>query len=266
MAERLTKVERREIAREKARKLQAEQEKREKRNRMLMIGGAVLLVLLVALAVWAIVANASKSHLDGVDAPAGADEKGGISIGSSLAAGTVNEGAPVVDVYLDFTCHYCAIFEEINAEDLSAMAEEGLITLKMHPLTLLSTDADGFTVQAANAAATVAEYSPEHFLSFNNALFTAFYEVYNRYIETQDTADYVLPSLAEIGEIASGVGVPQDVVDRFADATYNEWLTASTLQFRADGFSGTPTVIVDGTQLTGEWQEAGAIRAMITGE
>ena len=265
MAERLTKVERREIAREKARILQLEQEKRDKRNRMFMIGGAVFLVLLVALAVWAIVANANKSHLDGVDAPAGADLQGGITVGSSLEAGTANEGAPVVKVYSDYTCSYCAMFDEINAEDLGAMAKDGLITLSLHPVAILdqSGDFSGYTSLAANAAATVAQYAPASFLAFNSALFEEYRTASEEY---KTSGTMVLPDLAGIQQIALDLGVSSDVTARFADGEVIDWVEATTRQFYADGFKGTPAVFVDGEQLTNEWQDAGAIRAMITGE
>lgn len=268
MAEKLTKAERREIAREKARKLQAEQAKREKRNRILMISGIIALVLLVALAVWAITQNAGKSHLEGVEGPQNSTLQGGITMGSSLEAGTINEGAPVVNVYSDFTCSYCAIFEQTNAEDLEAMAEEGLITLSLHPIAILDSSGDfsGYTSLAANAAATVAQYAPEYFLPLNAALFAEFSEILAAYQESGDAADYVMPTLSGIEAIALEVGVPQDVVDRFAANEFIEWVEATTRQFYADGYSGTPTVIVDGEQLAGEWQTAGAIRSMITGE
>lgn len=261
MAEKLTKAERREIAREKARVLQAEQAKREKRNRLLMIGGIAGLVLLVALAVWAIIANGSKSELDGIDGPANADNRGGIPVGSSLEAGTVNEGAPVVSVYADFTCHFCASFEEINGEDLADMARDGLITLKLHPVALLGSG--GYNLYAANALATVAEYSPEHTLALNQLLFEEFYTVYQAFQESQDPADYVLPTNEEVGQYALSLGVPQDVVDRFPEGEYLEWVAASTRQFSLDGNRGTPTIIVDGEKLVNQWQEPGAIRAMI---
>ena len=265
MAEKLTKAERREIAREKARVLQAEQEKREKRNRTLMIGGIVALLALVGIAIWAIVSSGGKSYLDGIDGPANADNRGGISIGSSLEAGTVNEGAPVLNVYADFTCHWCATFEDLNAADLEDMTAEGLITLSLHPVSLL-TAPDDYNVYAANALATVAEYSPEHVLQMNSVLFAAYYEVYTAYQESGDANDYVLPTRDEVGAMALELGVPQDVVDRFADGEFTEWVQLSTQQFLADGNSGTPTIILDGEKLGNEIYEEGGIRALVEDE
>ena len=265
MAENLSKNERREAAREQARQLREAQAKREKRNKMLIIGGLVAFLVLVVVAVALIVSQGNKSALEGVESPAGADTKGGISLGADLTAGSTNEGAPVVDVYLDYTCHYCAQFEEINAEDLAAMASEGLITLKLHPVAILDSTGDysGYTSLAANAAATVAQYAPDKFLDMNNGLFAN----YTAIIEADDAGDTdtvtALYSLDGIEQVAATAGVPDDVIAKFADGEFLEWVENTTRQFAKDGYTGTPTVIVDGTQLDGEWQESGYIRSLI---
>lgn len=268
MAEKLTKAERRELAREKARKLQEERERREKRNRMLIIGGVVVFVVLVGLAVWAIVSQSNRSLLSDVHRPADSSVhtlQGGISVGSSLEAGTANEGAVDVNIYLDYTCSYCNQLEEVNAEDLEAMASEGLITLSMHPVAILDSSGDfsGYTSLAANAAATVAQYAPDKFLDANAALFGIYS---NAVAEAQATAsqNLALPGVEGIQDVLREAGVPDDAVERVAEGEFAEWVAATTQQFYRDGYRGTPVVLVDGEQLTNEWQQPGALREMVT--
>lgn len=260
MAEKLTKAERREIAREKARKLREEQERREKRNKLLMIGGVILLVALVGLAIVAIFINANRSHLDGVHAPAGADLQGGISVGQDLSAGSETEGAIVVNVYADATCVFCAEFEETNGADIEELLADGVITLKQHPIAILDNSYNGI---AANALATTAEYAPEHFLALNTVIFE---EYRNIMAEYEETGNYGLPTLSGVEEMALEAGVPQDVVDRFAEGEFDEWVEASGRQFYRDGYEGTPVVVVDGERLGNEWRQPGALREMITGD
>lgn len=268
MAGNLSKNDRREAAREQARQLREAQAKREKRNKILIVSALAGFLVLVAIAVVLIVNQGNKSALEGVESPAGADAQGGISVGADLTAGSVNDDAPVVDVYLDYTCHYCSQFEEINEEDLQAMATEGLITLKLHPVAILDSTGDysGYTSLAANAAATVAQYAPDKFLEMNNALFAN----YNAIVAADDEDDQdtvaALYSLDGIEQVAAEVGVPDDVIAKFADGEFIDWVESTTRQFAKDGYTGTPTVIVDGTQLEGEWQEEGYIRTLITAD
>src|SRR5659263_596133 len=171
---RLTKQERRETAREEARKLREAQERRAKRNRTLLIVGLAVGLIAVAALVWGIVAAGNKSALDGVTRPQGSDLTGGIPVGMTLEAGTDNSSvdARVVNVYLDYTCSYCAQFEEINAADLKTLAKDGTATVVIHPVSILdrSGDYSGFSGLAANAAATVADRAPAQFLDISPPL------------------------------------------------------------------------------------------------
>lgn len=256
---RLTKQERREAAREEARKLREAQERREKRNRVLLISGLAVALVAVAALVWAIVSSSGRSALEGVARPAGSDLSGGIPIGASLEAGTTNEGAPTVNVYLDYTCSYCSQFEQINAADLRTLAQDGTATVVFHPVSILdrSDDYTGYSGQAANAAATVADRAPALFLDFSDRLFALYDAAVQAAVDSGATA-VTEPTVADIQAAAVEVGVPQDVADAIADREFGDWVAATTRQFGRDGFQGTPTILVNGEDFSG-WPEQGAL-------
>jgi len=265
---RLTKQQRREAAREEARRLREAQERREKRNRMLLIAGLVVAVVVVVALVWAIVSSGNRSALDGVARPAGSDLRGGIPVGASLEAGTPNEdvdGAREVRVYLDYTCSFCSQFEQVNAADLRTLAQEGAATIWFHPVSILdrSGDYSGYSGQAANAAATVADRAPAQFLAFSERLFALYDAAVQSAVDSGASA-VTEPTLAEIQAAASELGVPQEVVDSFADRDFSDWVAATTRQFGRDGFEGTPTILVAGEEFTG-WPEAGALLDEVQG-
>lgn len=247
-------ADRREAAREQARLLREEQAKREKRNRMLIILGAVALLVLVAAAIWAIVSQGNKSAIEQLDAaeiPANTQvADGGISVGSTLAAGSVNDGAPVVDVYLDYLCTYCLQFEDQYSEYLDEAARSGEATVVYHPVALLQ--ADGLSGSGTNAVATVADAAPEHFLAAHAALIAEGRKVL-------DSQGAYMPTPDEITAALQAAGVPADVATRAGEGPFGAWVDATSTQFGRDGFRGTPTIIVDGTEVQ-NWPEPNAVQ------
>lgn len=248
-----TKAQRRDAAREQARQLRESQARREKRNRTLIIAGVVTLIVVVAVVLYVIISQGNRSVIASVaDVPENTSvEDGGISLGSELVAGTSNDNAPVLDVYLDFTCPHCATFEEINAEDIDALVAAGEATVVYHPVAILDRSGDftGFSGRAVQAAGVVADRAPEAYNAFQSALFDLF-------AETTDAE----PTDEQIAAAAAEAGVPQEVADTLAsgERPFAEWVEATTQEFSRDGFRGTPTVLIEGEDFQG-WNEPGAL-------
>lgn len=243
-----TKQERREAARQQALKIREAQKRRERRNRFLLIGGVVVFVALVAVAVFAIVSAAYRSPGDVDPRPAGSSQDGAVIVGAG-GVGSESAGAPEVQVYLDFSCPYCAMFEQVNAEALEELTASGAATVKYYPISILDTTSDnsGFSTRAANATAAVADLSPEHFLDFVNGLFTA-----------QGPSGGGNLSDEQIAEVGASVGVPEEVTATFAAGEYTDWIRTVTRQAARDGNNRTPTIYIDGEAFTG-WQTEGAL-------
>lgn len=241
----VSKQERRDAAREQARKLREAQKRREKRNRLLIIAGVVVFLAIVAAALISIIGSANRSPLEGLDAePAGVTENGAIQVGAD-GVGSTSEGAPVIDIYLDYLCTHCWSFETTNGAALDELAANGEATVNYYPITYIT--ASDFNLRASNAVAEVATQSPEHFTAFNTELFAA-----------QGDGGATPLSDDQIADVAREVGVPDDVIESFADGRYNSWVAGVTEQARRDDVRGTPTVLIDGEEFTG-WQQEGAL-------
>lgn len=279
-----SKNERRQQARANAQALREKQQRTARRNRT--IGISALVVALVALGgvVFMVFhqANATKANaesyadaafpqsspapsLSAVKAPKTADAKGGIAV-SKDGVGTRGTGT-TVDVYFDFMCPYCGQFDQTNAADLDALVSAGTVTVIYHPIAFLDPSSNGtfYSTRAANAAAVVADQSPEHF----TALVTALYAK-----GTQPTEGTNGLTDAQIAQLAEGVGVPATVTAQFTHTessngvvtrTFSPWLAAVTplLPTDAKGQATTPAILINGQRWSGNFTLAGALKSAI---
>lgn len=260
-----SKADRRDAARAQALKLQQEQIRREKRTRNVIIASVLAGVLVVVGIGYFIMKSAGPSVSSGItEFPAGlavpsvSDDAGGISFGPTGEAGTTSgDDAVVVDVYLDYMCPICGVFEEINGPDLDELRANGDITLVVHPVSILDAQSQGssFSTRAAQAFAYIAENAPDKALAFNEAMFAQ-----------QPGEGTSGLSNDQIAEIATSVGVPEDVAAKIADGTYNKFVDALTeIAFNNEkllnenGNFGTPTILINGERITSNWTTPGAL-------
>lgn len=274
-----SKAQRRDEAREKALQLRAEQQKREKRNRIIAISGLVAALVVLAVVVTLILrqgnATAGSVSYTGdevtvadVTAPSTAQADGGIPVGAEGVAGEeAGDDAVVLSVYLDYMCPFCGQFDTSNEAELAALRESGDLTVVYHPVSILDRYSSGteYSTRAAIAAAVVADQAPEQFLAFNNALFA-----------NQPEENSTGLSDDEIAEIALDVDVPQAVVDQFvAPDGDNDWRTfapyvagltadANTTLTADGGQFSTPALMIDGERWPGDWQQAGTLTEAVT--
>lgn len=258
----------RDAARNLAATMRAEQAAREKRVKIITISAfGVAVAALVAAIIWAVIASrpAELPEPAPLATPSVAAESGGIPIGKDGVAGTSNEGAPVVDVYLDYMCPWCGVFEETNSALLTELREAGDITLVVHPVTILDRLSSGtaFSTRSAAAAVYVAEKAPQHFDAFNTAMFAKQPEENSKGLTDREIAD-----------IAKSVGVPAAVVDGIANldsykqfarwvGSQTEKASADTKLHTQDGLFSTPTIVVGGTKFEGDWRNEQQFRAAI---
>jgi len=211
-------------------KAQAAAQARERRTTVTIITVS-LLVIAVFVGVVYFIANSSKAPaIADVHRPATADDTGGLLIGAA------NEGATRVDVYFDFLCPYCAVFEHGNGEMLLAKSEAGDVALYYHPLGFLDGYSNGtkYSTRTANAAAVVADRAPQALPGFVVALFA-----------NQPAEGGAGLTDAQIADIAVGAGVPSDVAATFGDGEFTDWVAAATQQASIDGISSTPSLMID---------------------
>ncbi|WP_166850630.1 thioredoxin domain-containing protein [Isoptericola sp. BMS4] len=257
----MTKAQRREAARAEALALREKEQQRDKRNRIITL--SVLAAALVALAVvvWFILREGEKKTVDEVplsevSMPATAQDDGGIPVGADRVAGSTNEGAPVVDVYLDYMCPVCGQFEQINAADIDTMIDDGDATVVYHPVTILDRLSQGteYSTRSAAASAYVADQAPEAFAEYNALLFA------NQPAENSEgLTDEQLASYAE--EAGADSSIADAIADGTARTTFGQYVYSATKEISdsVDRF-GTPYVLVDGEVIGIQtWSEPGAL-------
>jgi len=271
-----SKAQRRDDARAKALQMRQEQKRKERRNRMLAIGGLVLaVVVLIGVVVTVLVnnkstkdaygkvafggtdTNATAPSLDSVTKPTVADANGGIPV-SAAGVGKAGANDTTLTVYFDLQCPACQQFDSVNSADLDTLSKEPGVTVVFQPLNFLDRSSLGtfYSTRAANALMIVADQDPTHFMP----LITAFYK-------DQPAENTKGLTDAKIADIAKGVGVPDSVTAHFTDTvsgTYQSgsatkngtWRTfapflAAATQHANDTLGGiaTPSVFIDGKQV-----------------
>lgn len=233
----------------------ARQGSRRTRSLTIAVVGAVV-VALVAVTVVVLVQNSSRTYIDALDSvPEHSEADGGISVGAEGVAGQVDPDLPVLDLYLDFMSEDSVQFFTANATDLTALREEGQVTVSYHLVSLVDPGNAGASRRAAQAAIVVAHYEPEQFASFVSAVLG----VQGQEMRTLSDRD--------LAAVALDAGVSQDTADAFTDAMFPGWIEAATNQMERDtGEQATPVVRLDGTTLEADWGQEGALRTAVEAE
>lgn len=215
-----------------AKQIIADQRARERRRTVtLWTSVGVVLVLFVA-------GMFGYSRLAGKDDGPVTTPASAVDEGTAFATGT---GSVIVDVYEDFMCPACGNFETATAPTLKELAASGKITLRFHPVAILDQFSNGteYSTRAAGASAAAAEAGK--FVEFHDVLYA------NRPEENSDGL-----SDAKMIELAASVGLTSETfVSAVNQGTYKPWATKATETFSAREYTGTPTIVVDGKQLTG---------------
>ena len=280
-----TRNERRDAAREKARLLREEQKKRERRNKVLIQGGIIVAVLAVAALVVALIMQNTKPEgpgpenmasdgivLTGVDGAITVVETPALAAGATPKATVHDESGEVANIvtYIDYLCPFCGQFETTNSESIRTMVESGAATLEVHPVAILTNKSAGtqYSLRAANAAACVAENSPEAFLDFNQLLFENQPEEGSTGLTNDELKEFV-------GQ--SGASSTSKIDTCIDDAQFKAWVQAATNRALTEpvpnsdleSITGTPTVLVNGKQYVGSLTDPAEFQSFVlqaTGE
>lgn len=268
-----SKNQRREEARQTAREHRAEAQKSERRRRFLVQGGVVtgiiVVVAVIGLVIWSAVpspgprpANMAsdgivlKAKLDANGVPTGEIEA---VLNKALPDGaapiTTAEDPDLLNivVYVDYQCPVCKKFSLANSSIIKDRVASGAATIEIHPISILDRASMGsrYSSRAVNAAACLATYDPNKFLSFDDAMFT------NQPGEGTAGLDN-----ASLKEIIKSVGADRqaEIGTCIDNETFKSWVTSSWNRVREAvalpnttdvRFEGTPTVFVNGTKFEG---------------
>lgn len=262
---RASKDQRRDAARLKAKALREQQKKKDRRNRVFLQGGLVVAAVAIVAIVSLVIVNNIRPEGPGPKNMA----SDGILIGQGMTVTQTvalePEATPIpsvpdttgavadIRIYVDYLCPYCGDFESTNSAQIEKWVESGAATVEIHPLSILTSKSAGtqYSLRAANAAACVANYSPDDFYAFNSAMF-----------ENQPNEGSTGLSDKEIKKVIkdSGVSTALTAIDTCVDdQTFKSWVQDATSRALTGpipnstlaAVSTTPTVLVNGKQYVG---------------
>lgn len=259
----LSKNERREAARDKARVLREQQKKKDRRSRVILQGSLAVLVIAIVAVVGLVIVNSVRPPSPG---PLNMLSDG-VKIGEGFTvvptAALQPDASPVPNatnspnvislrLYIDYQCPACGAFEATNAAQIKKWVSTGAATIEIHPLAILDQASLGkkYSTRSANAAACVVNYSPNEFFDFSALLFT------NQPKEnTEGLTDNQLISLTKKAKVNSATQVANCITDQ----KFKSWTNEATSRATTDPLAGTdvkklagtPTVIINGKKYDG---------------
>jgi len=245
---------RREAARQRAQRARAQQKRRQRGVRLGLQIGLGVVLLAAATIVTLVLVDSVK--------PAGPGpsnmSQGGITIGQDLKAVTASSspsasasdgaGEVRITMYVDYLCPICGQFEAANGEYIQNLVDTGAATVDIHPVAILSNRSQGtkYSLRAANAAACVADHSPDQFFAVNQALFAR--------QPDEGTTGLTDQQLIRIVTGVDGIRERSAITSCIRDQTFAKWVDERTTAVSGGdipgssltAFPGTPLVLVNG--------------------
>ena len=256
----MTKQQRQQQAREKARLLQQAEAKRAKRTRLFVALGSSFAVILVVAAVAFVIWSGTKKgdETKPKESPsANVSADGVISVGKGSSEGTTRAGAknadkPRVRIYSDYACTHCNDLEKEYGNKLVNLAGKGEITLEIVPLSVLQ---QKFSDVASQADYYIAEKAPQYYAAFHTKYFAdVSAPIFARKKGIPSESQHKKVAL----DVAKKVGVPDNVLkglnSALSENRYASFLQHAAKKFADAGHQGTPTVTINGKRLE-DWTE-----------
>ena len=224
--------------RAKAADMRLAQERADRRVRIIVISVVALVVLGIAGAVGAVIwqqkseentaRNVDASEVLGVFA----DGRPIIVNGNGVSA-EPDPNLPTLTEYFDYSCHACADVDSILGEDLTTWASQGHYNLELQPVITVDMD---YLKPATGASLVVAQKAPDKWIEFHHALLayfrTQFQSGNGTVVRNMDA------SWKQVKQIASEVGVPEDVIATFPVNAVDSYLKDSSAAWSGATYEG----------------------------
>ena len=221
--------------RAQARRIVEEQKARERRRRVTLWSTIGVVIVLVAAGIvgYSVMTGQQKSNANKLVTPSVA-----VDDGTAFAIGS---GPVVIDLYEDFMCPVCHEFENASGATLQQLVAEKKVTLRYHPVAILNESSNGTEYSTRSAGAVAAAAMAGKFLAYHDVLYAN---------QPQEGSDGL--SDAKLIQLGASVGLTgSSFADAINNKTYDAWADKVTETFAQRGYTGTPTVVVAGKQVTG---------------
>ncbi|MCI3270409.1 thioredoxin domain-containing protein [Streptomyces cylindrosporus] len=226
-------------ARERLAVEREKQKSAEKRRRALIVGASVVCVLGLAAVIGVVAANSGKDKgtksSGPVVAPSGAQGKDSLAIpvGKDSAKSTLT-------IWEDFRCPACQAFETTYRSTIHELTDSSQMRVEYHLVRLIDGNLGGTgSLRAGNAAACAQDAGK--FRDYHDVLYE------NQPKETDDA----FASNSKLIELAGKVSGLDTATFRTCvnKGNHDSWVDKSNAAFKAGGFTGTPTVILNGKNI-----------------
>lgn len=201
-----------------------------------IVVAAVVAILAIVGTVGFVVWNASKNQTSlSKSVPAQA-----AGMGEGFVANkdvTLVAGAPTVDIYEDFQCPACGVFEQGLGPTITKLAEEGKLKLVYHFKTIIDANFGvDHTLRASNAAMCVAEHGK--FDPFHAAVYA------NQ--PQKEGAGWTDATLQQFAEQAGVTGPALDTYKQCVkDQKYDNYIKSTEQASAKKGINGTPQLLIN---------------------
>jgi len=272
----VSKNDRREAAREKAKVLRDVQKKKDRRTKFLLQGGIIFASLAIIAIVALVIVNSIKPEgpgpanmaSDGVQLSQGnvALQSVALKAGDAPIANKTDTSKGVLDIqmYVDYLCPICGQFEKTSGGYIASLIDNGGATVEIHPIAILDRLSQGtkYSTRAVNAAACVADYSPNQFYDFHNLLFAK--------QPAENSTGLTDDQMIELSTQAK-VKSADKVASCIRGQDFKAWVGNSTARAlngpipnsNVDKVQGTPTIIVNGLKYQGSVTDLSAFQAFV---
>lgn len=282
-----SKNERRDAAREKAREQRLRQQRRERRNRLVLQAGIGVVVLAIIAIVAVVLVNSIRPPGpgpknmadDGIVITTGlqAENTSALAAGAKPSQRSPEAGKVAIRTYEDFGCPICGSFEKTNASYVKSLVQSGKATLEIYPVSILDNNFQGsqYSTRAANAAAAVANYSPQQFYAFHGLLYANQPEEGSNGLSDDQLISYAKQAkVSNLAAISNAIrnhqffSWVQDATDRFLKADFagtnvHSESDINKLLNNPNAGIGTPMIFVDGKYYTGSVANANQFKSFV---
>ena len=214
------------------------------RLRMITKVGSILLGLVLVVVVGYFLQSDRDLATAPTRSPAGAVDDYSLAIGDPSAPDKVV-------IYEDFLCPFCAALEERTREPLAELAADGTVYVEYRPFQLLSMD---YSMEAVSAFGVVLDVAgPEVAKEFHDLLF-----------ENQPSESGPFPDADDLVGLAVEAGaVESEVRGPIEELAFRQWVINATDAASKAGVNTTPTVLVNGEQISSDGGVDGLAAALL---
>jgi protein-disulfide isomerase len=222
-----------------------------------LVGGVVAGLVIAGVLIAILVGTRDKAGDGGAGSsamPAGVVEGSGGGI--LIASESVKANAPTLEIYADFQCDQCGHFEDVFGASLASMAKAGDVKLVFHTLSFVDSNLkNDSSTRSANAAACASDAGK--FLEYHSAVFA-----------NQPAEEGTGYTDAQLTEFANTAGITGEPLTTWQECTssshYAKYVADVQVNGEKAGVFDTPTVKLNGTNITAGMSTPAALAALIT--